>query len=167
VTRAKTKTSVRTNKAQPQGPLFVCLSGPNLQLLGTREPAIYGRATLDDIHRMLEERALALGVRVRCAQSNHEGTLCDWIAEAREQAQGILINAGGYSHTSIAIADALRAAALPAVEVHVSNPEAREAFRHHSILASACIGKVTGFGARSYRWALEALVAHVADSVGT
>jgi len=142
--------------------LIAILSGPNLQLLGTREPEIYGRETLADIHKMLKARAAELGVRVRCKQTNHEGELCDLIAAAKKDARGILINAGAYTHTSIAIGDALRAVALPAVEVHLSNPEARESFRHVSMIAAACVGKVTGFGAQSYRFALEALAGHLA-----
>lgn len=151
-------------KKAPASPLIVCLSGPNLQLLGTREPEIYGRESLADVHRTLKARAAELSVRIRCLQSNHEGDLCDWIADAKKDAAGILINAGAYTHTSIAIADALRAVALPAVEVHLSNPEAREPFRHVSAIAGACIGKVTGFGAQSYRWALEALAARLASN---
>ncbi len=142
-------------------PLVVVLSGPNLQLLGTREPEIYGKDTLDDIHRMLQDRAAELGVRVRCAQSNHEGQLCDWIAAAKKDACGILLNAGAYTHTSIALHDALKAVALPAIEVHLSNPEAREPFRHGSLIAAACVGKVTGFGAMSYVLALQALAHRV------
>lgn len=138
---------------------ILCLSGPNLQLLGQREPAIYGRHTLADIHEALAVRALALGVTVDCRQSNHEGELLDWIGAARGQATGLLINAGAYTHTSIALYDALRAFDAPCIEVHLSNPEAREAFRHVSMLAPACVGKVCGFGWRSYLLALEGLVA--------
>lgn len=134
------------------------LSGPNLQLLGTREPSIYGTETLADIHRRLVARGKELGVAVTCAQSNHEGVLLDRIAEARAKFDGLLLNAGALTHTSLALYDALKAVALPCVEVHLSNPEAREAYRHVSRVAAACIGKVAGFGGESYVLGLEGLV---------
>lgn len=134
------------------------LSGPNLQLLGTREPSIYGTETLADIHRRLVARGKELGVAVTCAQSNHEGVLLDRIAEARAKFDGLLLNAGALTHTSLALHDALKAVALPCVEVHLSNPEAREAYRHVSRVAAACIGKVAGFGGESYVLGLEGLV---------
>lgn len=140
---------------------ILCLSGPNLQLLGTREPHIYGYATLDDVHGQLREEAVRLGASVTCQQSNHEGALCDAIGSARGSYAGILINAGALTHTSWVLYDALRAVALPAVEVHLSNPEARETFRHESRIAGACLGKVAGFGAASYVIALRALVEHL------
>jgi 3-dehydroquinate dehydratase-2 len=140
----------------------LCLSGPNLQLLGTREPAIYGHETLAQIYARLSAHAATLGAEVDGRQSNHEGTLCDWIGDApREGFAGILLNAGAYTHTSLALFDALKAVALPAVEVHLSNPEAREAYRRQSMVAPACIGKVAGFGAESYLLALDGLVRHL------
>ena len=138
---------------------LLCISGPNLQLLGTREPEIYGKTTLDEIHKRLEARAKALGVGFDGRQTNHEGTIIDWIGGARAEGfSGLLLNPGAYTHTSIAIYDALRAVALPCVEVHLSNPEAREPFRRRSRVARACIGRVSGFGPASYELALEGLV---------
>jgi len=138
------------------------VSGPNLDRLGKREPAIYGKKTLAQIHAGLEQRAAELGLSVECRQSNHEGTLIDWIGAAVDDGfRGILLNPGAYTHTSYAIYDALRASGLPAVEVHLSNPDAREPFRRHSCVAPACIGRVAGFGAASYNLALEGLVPHV------
>ncbi|HVJ90813.1 MAG TPA: type II 3-dehydroquinate dehydratase [Labilithrix sp.] len=137
---------------------ILCLSGPNLQLLGTREPEIYGTETLDDVHRRLRARGEELGVDVTARQSNHEGELCDWIGAARDSFDGLLLNAAAYTHTSLALFDAIKAVALPCVEVHISNPEAREAYRHASRIAPACIAKVSGFGTDSYVLALEGLV---------
>ena len=138
---------------------ILCLSGPNLQLLGTREPEVYGRATLDEIHERLERRARELGVHLDARQTNHEGTLVDWIGAApADGVTGLLLNPGAYTHTSIAIHDALRAVALPCVEVHLSNPDAREAFRRRSRVAPACVGRVSGFGPDSYELALDGLV---------
>jgi 3-dehydroquinate dehydratase-2 len=137
----------------------LCLSGPNLQLLGTREPEVYGKATLAQIHARLVARGRGLGAEVEARQTNHEGTLVDWIGEARVGGfSGILLNPGAYTHTSIAIHDALKAVALPCVEVHLSNPDAREPFRRRSFIARACIGRVAGFGADSYELALEGLM---------
>jgi len=137
---------------------ILVLSGPNLQLLGTREPTIYGKVTLQDIHAQLVLRGSELGVDVDTFQSNHEGALVDRIGSARGTFDGILLNAGAYTHTSLALFDALKAVSLPCVEVHISNPEAREAYRHVSMVAGACIAKVSGFGADSYVLALEGLV---------
>lgn len=134
------------------------LSGPNLQLLGTREPDIYGKETLADVHARLVARGKELGVEVTARQSNHEGVLCDWIGEARGLFDGLLLNAAAYTHTSLALYDALKATGLPCVEVHISNPEAREAYRHTSKIAPACIAKVSGFGTESYVLALEGFV---------
>jgi len=151
-------------KAPPRRPgakaglRVLVLSGPNLQLLGTREPEIYGRETLADIHERLVGRGMELGVQVAARQSNHEGQLCDWIGEARGAFDGLLLNGAAYTHTSLALFDALKAVGLPCVEVHISNPEAREAYRHTSKIAPACIAKVSGFGADSYVLALEGLV---------
>jgi 3-dehydroquinate dehydratase-2 len=138
---------------------LLCISGPNLQLLGTREPGIYGKETLADIHARLQERASALGVSLDTRQTNHEGTLVDWIGECPAQGvRGIIINPGAYTHTSIAILDALSAVSLPCVEVHLSNPDAREPFRRRSFIAKACVGRIAGFGGESYVLALEGLV---------
>ncbi len=134
------------------------LSGPNLQLLGTREPAIYGRTTLAEIHAELAELAAARGAAVDCRQSNHEGELLDWIGAVRGVFDGMLLNAGAFTHTSYALRDAIQAVGLPCVEVHLSNPEAREPFRRRSRIAAACVAKVAGFGARSYALALEGLL---------
>lgn len=140
----------------------LCLSGPNLQLLGTREPEIYGTTTLAQLHAMLRARGKELGAAVTCKQSNHEGELCDWIGAARGKFEGLLLNAGALSHTSLVLFDAIKAVALPCVEVHLSNPEARDAYRHKSMIAGACIGKVAGFGPESYALALEGLVGRLA-----
>lgn len=143
--------------ARPQR--ILCISGPNLQLLGTREPEIYGRATLAEIHARLQERARELGVELEARQTNHEGTMLDWIGEARGAGfAGLLLNPGAYTHTSFALYDALRAVALPCVEVHLSNPDAREPFRRRSRVARACLGRVAGFGPDSYELALDGLV---------
>lgn len=139
----------------------LCLSGPNLQLLGTREPEIYGRETLAQIHRRLAALGKELGAKVTARQSNHEGDLLDWIGAAPKSADGILINGGALTHTSLALYDALRAVGLPAIEVHLSNPEAREAYRRASMVAPACVGKVAGFGAESYLLGLRGLVRHL------
>ena len=140
------------------------LPGPNLNLLGTREPAIYGRATLEAIDDALAALGDELGVHVDCRQSNHEGELIDWIHEAGEHHAGIVFNLGAYTHTSIAIADALRGVSLPAVEVHLSNVHAREAFRAQSHSASVAIGVVTGFGPASYTLGLRALIDYLGRS---
>jgi 3-dehydroquinate dehydratase II len=137
----------------------LCISGPNLQLLGSREPEVYGRETLAEIHSRLAARARSLGVEVDTRQTNHEGTIVDWIGDApKDNFAGLLLNPGAYTHTSIAIFDALRAASLPCVEVHLSNPDAREAFRRRSRIAPACVARVAGFGADSYELGLDGLV---------
>ncbi len=137
------------------------LHGPNLNLLGKREPGIYGAVTLDEINQMLEREAQILQVVTIALQSNHEGDLVDAIHLAQDQHQGILINAGAYTHTSVAIRDAIAAVNLPTVEVHLSNIYRREAFRHHSYIAAVAIGQISGFGAESYRLGLQALVSHL------
>lgn len=137
------------------------LHGPNLNLLGRREPGVYGHQTLEGINQILEQRAASLQVSISTFQSNHEGILVDHIHAAFEQHQGILINPGAYTHTSVAIRDAIAAVALPTVEVHLSNIYQRESFRHHSYIAPVAIGQISGFGAESYRLGLEALVSHL------
>ena len=136
-------------------PIYV-LSGPNLNLLGTREPEIYGRDTLEDVRKLCEARAKTLGREVVFRQSNHEGELIDWIQEAREKACAIVINPAGYGHTSVAILDALKAVGIPVVECHLSNPASREAFRQQTYVSLAATGVVSGFGAASYELAVEA-----------
>jgi 3-dehydroquinate dehydratase-2 len=140
--------------------LFI-LNGPNLNLLGTREPHIYGHATLADVEALCAQAAAPYGLAVDCRQSNREGELIDFIHEARTKAVGIVINAGGYSHTSIALHDALVGAQVPAVEVHVSNIHAREEFRHHSFTARAAFASLCGFGIEGYRLAIMGLAARI------
>lgn len=136
--------------------IFV-IHGPNLNLLGTREPGIYGSINLEKINRLLNEKAESLGVTLSITQSNHEGVLVDSIQAALGNYQGILINAAAYTHTSIAIRDALSAVKIPTVEVHLSNIYRREKFRHHSYIADIAVGQISGFGANSYILGLEAL----------
>ena len=140
---------------------LLALHGPNLNLLGTREPGVYGSKTLDQVNAELESRAQALGASISCFQSNHEGALVDRIHEGRGSVDGILINAGAYTHSSIALRDALLGVAIPFVELHLSNTHAREPFRHHSTLADKALGVICGFGPLSYTLALEGLVAHL------
>jgi 3-dehydroquinate dehydratase II len=147
----------------PQLSILV-LHGPNLNLLGRREPEVYGSVTLDDINIFLEEEAKILGAELCILQSNHEGVLVDAIHEAWGKHQGILINAGAYTHTSIAIRDALSAVKIPSVEVHLSNIYKREDFRHHSYIAPIAVGQISGFGAQSYRLGLQALVNYLEHS---
>ncbi|AFY64516.1 type II 3-dehydroquinate dehydratase [Geitlerinema sp. PCC 7407] len=137
------------------------LHGPNLNLLGLREPEVYGRSTLDDVNRLLEEEARSLQAEITALQSNHEGVLIDAIQAARGKHHGLLINPGAYTHTSVAIRDAIAGVAIPTVEVHLSNIHRREAFRHHSYIAPVAIGQISGFGVESYRLGLRALVAHL------
>ena len=137
-------------------PTVFVLSGPNLNLLGTREPEIYGHDTLNDIHARLEAQASELGLRLECRQTNHEGVLIDWLHEAQaEGAQAVLLNAGGYTHTSIALHDAIKSIRTPVIEVHLSEPKEREAFRHISYIGLAAADCVSGHGAQSYIIALE------------
>ncbi|HLL21475.1 MAG TPA: type II 3-dehydroquinate dehydratase [Kofleriaceae bacterium] len=145
-------------------PKVLVLHGPNLNLLGTRDPAVYGTTTLAEIDAELERRAKKRDVKVRCVQSNLEGELVEEIQAAREWAHAIVINPGGYTHTSVAIRDAIEAVGLPTVEVHLSNIHAREPFRHTSITAAKCIGQICGFGAQSYYLGLDAALARVEAS---
>ena len=146
---------------RPQDLTVGVVHGPNLNLLGTREPQTYGREDLEAINGKVSERAAQLGVAASFYQSNIEGELVDWIQAAPGNFDGLLVNAGGYTHTSVAIRDALAAVQLPFVEVHISNVFAREPFRHHSHLSDIAVGLVTGFGGDSYILALEGLVAYL------
>lgn len=138
-------------------PTVFILNGPSMNLLGTREPELYGRETLADIETACRRAGEALGLGIVFRQSNHEGVLIDWIHEARQAAAGLVINAGGYSYTSVALLDAVKAVGLPAVEVHVTNVHARESFRHNSFLAPAVTGVISGFGGQSYVLAIAAM----------
>lgn len=140
------------------------IHGPNLNLLGRREPAVYGRATLAQIDQEIERLAGELGVRVRAFQSNHEGALVDRIQQTAAEADGYVVNAAAYTHTSVALADALAGVARPYVEVHLSNVFSRERFRHRSYLAAGALGVISGFGVDSYRLGLRALVEHLKGS---
>ncbi len=137
--------------------LVLVLNGPNLNLLGSREPHIYGHDTLDTIAESLDTQAQALGLTIDLRQSNHEGHLIDWLHEAGSRGVlAVILNAGGLTHTSVALHDAIKAIAVPVIEVHLSNPHAREAFRHHSHISAVARGVICGFGARSYALALDA-----------
>ena len=138
-------------------PIIYVLNGPNLNLLGTREPEIYGAETLDEIAGRMEDRARELGVEVDIRQSNHEGHLIDWLHEAQARgAKAVILNAAGFSHSSVALLDAVKAVATPVIEVHLSNPQARESFRRRSVIAGAARGSIAGFGPLSYLLALDA-----------
>lgn len=137
------------------------LHGPNLNLLGTREPDLYGRATLADVDAALGREGAALGAAVECFQSNHEGALIDRLHAARGVVDGVVLNAGGLTHTSVSLLDAVKACEIPTVECHLTNLAAREPFRRRSLVGAACIGAVSGFGADSYTLALRGLIAHL------
>ena len=135
---------------------MLVLNGPNLNLLGQREPEVYGRTTLADIEGMVRDKGASLSVEVEFRQSNHEGELVGWIHSAKDAASVIILNAGAYTHTSVALRDAIAASSVPTIEVHLSNVYAREEFRHKSLIAPVCVGQISGFGANSYILALEA-----------
>lgn len=134
------------------------LNGPNLNLLGTREPDVYGSTTLQDVEQTMQALAKQLGATVECRQSNQEGQLIDWLHDARDSFDGVVMNPGGLTHTSVSLRDAITACGLPTVEVHISNTAARESFRHQSLTAAVCIGSVIGFGKNSYTLGLRALI---------
>lgn len=137
---------------------LLVLHGPNLNLLGTREPDVYGRTTLPQINRDLEALAIQFGVEIELHQSNHEGVLIDWLQQAMGNTDGIIINPGGYTHTSVALRDCIAAIRIPTIEVHLSNIHAREEFRHRSMLAPVCMGQISGLGAIGYTLAFHALL---------
>ena len=141
---------------------ILVLHGPNLHALGTRERGLYGRATLEELDGLLARLGAELECEVECRQSNHEGVLIDALYGARARAHGVLLNAGGLTHTSVALRDAVLAADVPVVEVHVTNPHSRESFRRHSLISGVALGVVQGFGADSYLLGLRALVSHLA-----
>ena len=147
-------------------PTVYILNGPNLNLLGVRDPSVYGRDTLADIEERCLARASALGLQIDFRQTNHEGQLVDWIQEARESADGIILNAGALTHTSVAVLDALSAAALPVIEVHLSNIFRRESFRHHSYVSLAASGVICGLGPQGYELALDAVASLIEAEVG-
>lgn len=140
---------------------ILVLNGPNLNLLGTRQPEIYGSTTLSDVEEMCRTHGATKGVSVTCLQSNFEGQLVTWIHEARGVHAGIILNAGAYTHTSVALMDAIKGTQMPTIELHLSNVHAREAFRHHSYIGPVAIGVIAGFGAKGYTLAIDALLGHL------
>jgi 3-dehydroquinate dehydratase-2 len=161
---AATRPSKSLANPMAMNPIYV-LNGPNLNLLGQREPQLYGSATLSDIETCLRSRAAVLGLAIDFRQSNHEGELIDWVHEARQKASGIIVNAAGLTHTSVALLDALLAADVPVIEVHLTNIYRREAFRHHSYVSRAATGIICGLGAKGYELALDALAEHLQSGV--
>lgn len=158
----KTQKRGKPPRSEKRNAAVLVLHGPNLNLLGTREPAIYGHTTLADIHATMEMQARASGIRLESFQSNHEGELIDRIQSAREQGVGfIIINPAGYTHTSVALRDALMAVAIPFIEVHLSNIHGREPFRRHSYFSDIAVGVIAGLGAQGYALALEAALGHL------
>jgi 3-dehydroquinate dehydratase-2 len=149
----------------PETPVIYVLNGPNLNLLGVREPDIYGRETLADIEQRCVEAAARIenGAMLVFRQTNHEGVLVDWIQEAREAASALIINPAAYGHTSVALHDALKTLSIPVIELHLSNPAAREAFRHHSYVSSAATGVIAGFGAAGYELAIQAALTKIRE----
>ena len=159
------QTRSQKTASQDSGPRVLVLHGPNLNLLGTREPGIYGRSTLAEIHRAMESQGRAAGVQVESFQSNSEGELIDRVqSAASEGVQFIILNPAGYTHTSIALRDALAAVAIPFIEVHLSNIHARESFRHHSYFSDIAVGVICGFGSEGYEIALAAALARIRPS---
>jgi len=144
-------------------PVYV-LNGPNLNLLGQREPHVYGHETLADVRRRAEKAASDVGITLEFRQSNHEGQLIDWVQEAREKGSGLIVNAGGLTHTSVALLDALQAAELPVIEVHLSNIFRREPFRNHSYVSLAAKGVICGLGPKGYELAVEAMAGLIAEA---
>ena len=140
---------------------LLILNGPNLNLLGQRQPEIYGHMTLADVHELCDNKAKILGIDIEFEQTNHEGRMVDLIQVAKKTHDGIILNAGAYTHTSIALFDALTAVEIPAIELHLSNVFSREAFRHHSYISNVAIGVICGFGAHGYLLAIDAMLAHL------
>ena len=140
---------------------LLILNGPNLNLLGTRQPEIYGYATLQDVEKLCQDKAADADIHIQFEQSNHEGALVDWIQAAKAKHDGIILNAGAYTHTSIALFDALTSIELPAIELHVSNVFSREPFRHQSYISNIAIGVICGFGAAGYPLAMDAMLGHL------
>lgn len=160
--QTRSQKSVKEDAGPVSEPRILVLHGPNLNLLGTREPEVYGHTTLADIHTAMENRARAAGVRLESFQSNHEGELIDRVQSAREQGVSfIIINPGGYTHTSVALRDAFAAIPIPFIEVHLSNVHARESFRKHSYFSDIAIGVIAGLGAQGYELALEAALSRL------
>jgi 3-dehydroquinate dehydratase-2 len=166
VTAARAHAIRRDASGSTQLPTIFVLNGPNLNLLGVRDPSVYGSDTLADIEERCLARAAGLGLQIDFRQTNHEGQLVDWIQEARESAEGIVLNAGALTHTSVAVLDALAAAGLPVIEVHLSNIFRRERFRHHSYVSLAASGVICGLGAKGYELAIEAVASLIEDEPG-
>ena len=143
---------------------LLILNGPNLNLLGQRQPEIYGHMTLADVHELCDNKAKILGIDIEFEQTNHEGRMVDLVQVAKKTHDGIILNAGAYTHTSIALFDALTSVEMPAIELHLSNVFSREAFRHHSYISNAAIGVICGFGAHGYLLAIDAMLAHVENT---